>query len=439
MEKNQKIENIILKILILVIVFSYFIGFYFNENSAGGGEGDFTTWTFRNLVFFDSFNLQEALGVVNIDSSSKVFQSSRLPGFYVFNKFFNPFTNDPYQFRLSILILSLLVPIIFYFSLILKFKDTNKIYLLFLASLILLSPYFRTSAIWGNEENLAYITLVGSYYFLLKYLKFQKQKLLSLTFLIITSSLCVYFDQKFTLVPAICFFIIFFSEKDLKLKAFTILLYTLLALPVFYLFFTWGGLMPPVDQVGRNVRLGDHYLQNIGYALTMISFYLVPFIIAFLLEKKKVNYLFSLNKNEIFVYLLSSIYLIYFLFYYDISSDVLVGKGVIYKFSILVADNLFFQKIIISVGILISIKFILLIFEKNFSNIFLILFLILTPIFYRPVLQEYYDPLIFILLFTFFKPKFLISFKNLMILFSFFTFFLTFANIYYSDIIQTIE
>ena len=169
MEKNQKIENIILKILILVIVFSYFIGFYFNENSAGGGEGDFTTWTFRNLVFFDSFNLQEALGVVNIDSSSKVFQSSRLPGFYVFNKFFNPFTNDPYQFRLSILILSLLVPIIFYFSLILKFKDTNKIYLLFLASLILLSPYFRTSAIWGNEENLAYITLVGSYYFLLNF------------------------------------------------------------------------------------------------------------------------------------------------------------------------------------------------------------------------------------------------------------------------------
>ncbi len=136
---------------------------------------------------------------------------------------------------------------------------------------------------------------------------------------------------------------------------------------------------------------------------------------------------------------MSSIYLIYFLFYYDISSDVLVGKGVIYKFSILVADNLFFQKIIISVGILISIKFILLIFEKNFSNIFLILFLILTPIFYRPVLQEYYDPLIFILLFTFFKPKFLISFKNLMILFSFFTFFLAFANIYYSDIIQTIE
>ena len=126
--------------------------------------------------------------------------------------FFNPFTNDPYQFRLSILILSLLVPIIFYFSLILKFKDTNK-FIYFFTSLILLSPYFRTSAIWGNEENFAYITLVGSYYFLLKYLKFQKQKLL-LTFLIITSSLCVYFDQKFTLVPAI-FFLLFFLVKKI--------------------------------------------------------------------------------------------------------------------------------------------------------------------------------------------------------------------------------
>ena len=46
--------------------FSYLLGFYLNENSAGGGEGDFKAFTFNNIQFFDSNSLLEAIGVVTI-------------------------------------------------------------------------------------------------------------------------------------------------------------------------------------------------------------------------------------------------------------------------------------------------------------------------------------------------------------------------------------
>ena len=174
MVNNERFEKIILFSLCFLICFSYLLGFYLNENSAGGGEGDFRAFTFNNIQFFNSNSLLETFGVINNDDTGKLFRSSRIPGVYVFHKFFNPFTDNPYHYRSSVFLFSLLVPIIFYFCLKLKFKDTKKIYLIFLSSLVLLSPYFRTSAIWGNEENFAYITLVLSYFFLLKYLDSNK-------------------------------------------------------------------------------------------------------------------------------------------------------------------------------------------------------------------------------------------------------------------------
>ena len=435
MVNNERSEKIILFSLCFLICFSYLLGFYLNENSAGGGEGDFKAFTFNNIQFFDSNSLLEAIGVVNNDDTGKLFRSSRIPGVYVFHKFFNPFTDNPYQFRLSVFLFSLLVPIIFYFCLKLKFKNTKKIYLIFLSSLVLLSPYFRTSAIWGNEENFAYITLVLSYFFLLKYLDSNKEgKIIFLTLLIIFSSLCVYFDQKFLIVPAICFFTIFFKEKKLYNKIFVVFLYFLFSIPIFYLIYHWGGLLPPVDQFYRDVHILKYNFQNLGYALTIISFYLAPFIFyLFLSNRNEVTYI--PNKIETIFYILSFLYLTFFIFFYDISNEERLGKGVLYKLTILITDNEIIQKVFISGGILVSLRFIFIFFKNKLVNFFTLLFLVFTPILYKPILQEYYDPLIFLLIFTFLEPKFNINLKSLIILFVYFSLFLGFANIYYSKII----
>ena len=62
-----------------------------------------------------------------------------------------------------------MIPTLFYFSLLSKFKSEKKIYLLALSSIIFLSPYFRTSAIWGLEENLGILCVVIAGFYLSKF------------------------------------------------------------------------------------------------------------------------------------------------------------------------------------------------------------------------------------------------------------------------------
>ena len=433
---ETKKKETVLIFLILLTTLSFISGFFFNENSAGGGEGDFFNHTWKNLQLFNSNGLFEALKLTNtIDSH--IFQSSRIPGFYVFNKIFNPFLDNAEYYRTSIFILSLLVPIFLYKCLVVKFKKINKIYLVFLSCLILLSPYFRTSAIWGNEENFAYIASIVSFFFLLKHQNSEEKfKIIFLIALIISSSICVYFDQKFTIIPALCFFIIFFNTSSLKIRLLIFVLYFFMSLPVLYLFYIWGGLLPPMDQLGRDVHLGKYNFQNFGYALTIILFYVLPFILCSI-DIKKVKQLVTLKDNYervFFGFIL--LYLIYFIFFYDISNEIMLGKGVFYKLSILITKNLFYQKVILAVFILFSFKAITLLFEKNFLNFFTLCFITFTPILYKPILQEYYDPMIIILIFTFLKTRFLINYRNLIILFIYFSSFLIFTNFYYMDILS---
>ena len=104
-------KNNLLVLLILISIFSFFFGFYFEENSAGGGKADFNN-TWRNLQMFESNDLFTALSLT-ASNDSNVFQSSRIPGVYIFHKLFNPFTENIFQFKLSVTLLSLLVPIFF--------------------------------------------------------------------------------------------------------------------------------------------------------------------------------------------------------------------------------------------------------------------------------------------------------------------------------------
>ena len=171
-----------------------------------------------------------------------------------------------------------------------------------------------------------------------------------------------------------------------------------------------------------------------GYALTIISFYLAPFIFyLFLSNRKEVTY--PPNKIEIIFYILFILYVIFFIFFYDILNEEILGKGILYKLAVLITNNTIFQKILISIGILVSLRFMFIFFQNTLVNFFTLLFLVLTPILYKPILQEYYDPLIFLLIFTFLTPKFSINLKSLMILFIYFSLFLSFANIYYSKVV----
>ena len=158
MKNTINSEKLILSFLIFLSIASYFVGYFLKENSAGGGEADFK-FVWQNLQTFDNYSLFEAIKLTGV-ADDKIFQSTRTPGFYILNKLLNPFIDNKANFKISIFIISIIVPIILFYTLKIKFKNVKTIYLLSVCSIIFLSPYFRTSAIWGLEENFGILSIV---------------------------------------------------------------------------------------------------------------------------------------------------------------------------------------------------------------------------------------------------------------------------------------
>ena len=431
---NYKLFSII---LIFLSVLSFFIGFIYGENSAGAGsfKGDFDT-LWKNLQTFINNDLRVAIGyTTNIDAEN--YQSSRTPLLYIFHKLFNPFTENKISFIRSVFIFSFLAPILFYLCLKQKFKQTENLLLVLISSTIFLSPYFRTSAFWGLEENFGIIFLLLSFFFLNKFISnnnnLENYYLLFLTTFL--SSLCLYFDQKLTIVPLACFLQIYFSNKNLKIKIFSIIFYLVFSLPYIYLITIWGNIIPTGDASARGI--GDRlYYSHLGYSCTIIAFYLLPIIFY-----KKENFFslirsfFKVKKNY---YLISVffLYLLYLLFFYDYQNEISLGKGFVHKTAILLFDQIFLQKLFIYIFFFISWIIILVYLENDIKNSLIIFYFFLISIIIFPVLQEYFDPLIILMVFTFFNSKFNLNYKSTFLLFIYLTIFLISSNIYYFDLLN---
>ena len=114
-----------------------------------------------------------------------------------------------------------------------RFKETDKNIILLFSSIIFFNPFVRTSSYWGLEENYAIITSLLSILLLMKLPDIQKnsKKYINIFLLTFLSSLTIYFDQKFLIIPLICFFNIFFKNLALRFKIFTIILYLIFSIP----------------------------------------------------------------------------------------------------------------------------------------------------------------------------------------------------------------
>ena len=426
--------NILSFLLIFLSFTSYFLGFYLDENSSGGG-GYFGDWQFAwpNIQIFLNEDIFTALNNEN-------YASNRPPLLYILHKF-NPFIETEIGYRRSVFVISLAIPILFYLCLKQKFKKVDNLLLLLIASTIFLSPYYRTSAYWGLEENYSFISLLLSFLFLNHFLENKSENgykiYLQLFFSIFFSSLCIYFDQKLLIIPIICFLTIITSKKLNKLKILSTFFYLVLSLPFIYLIILWGAVAPgPVSLTNQL------YLDHIGYTSTMIAFYLVPLF--FFKEKK----LFSLIKNSLlkkfnyFLILFFFIYLTYLFFFFDfseLSSSInypSTGKGLVNKLSFIFFDNYLIKKIFIYFSFFVSWIVIVVFINKNFKDSLILLYFFVLLLFMKPIFQEYFDPLIILMVFTFFSSKLFISYKNTFILFLYSSIFLICCNIYYYNLLN---
>ena len=436
---NQKSIFITLSFLIYL---SYFFGFFLNENSIGSGgyNGDIS-WIWKNFELFQNNNLLEAI-------NHEDFFGNRTPLIYILNVYFNPFVDNYESYRFSIFIFSLIGPMVFYKCLVVKFKNVNKEILFLISSIILLSPYYRTTAYWGMEINYAIITmLISSYYFIISSFGEENKNFKNIFLLIFFTSLTIYFDQKFLFLPALIFLSIMLSKLNLKFKIYTIVSYSILALPYVYLIIIWGGVVPSKTQdanpntiTNASRLLYDFYFYHLGYASTIIGFYLFPLL--FFREKNLFEIIrdFLKNKKSYFILFIPLTYIIYLYYCVDYKfytiEEYWVGLGIVHKLAIILFENLKLQEFFTYIMFFLSWVVIFLFIELKMRDILIISFFFILSLFNWPLMQEHFDLVITISALLLFRTKIKPTNQNSLFLIFYSSVFLIIANVYYFKIIN---
>ena len=415
-------------ILSLLAAISFFYGFIFDEISigAGGFDGDFK-FVKKSITLFSQNSILES---INLFSET----SNRPPLIYIMHKILNPFFTDELGFRKTVFGVSLLIPILFFLCLKEKFHQENKNLLLLLSSILFFNPFYRTSSFWGLEENYAILTSLVSILFLTKILNYKNLNFWLLTFYIflvcLFSSLTIYFDQKFLIIPLICFFRIILSHHSYLYKLFCVFIYILFSIPYLFLIKLWGGIFPTnIYHIGS-----QFYFHHLGYALTIISFIFFPFVF---LKSEKIKDQISnfIRKNNPYVLLIIILtYLIILIFFIDDSffENERDGGGIIKKISLVLFSSLLLKKTFIFFAIFISWFFIIFFIEKNKLNFLLTIYFLLISSIVSPFFQEYFDPIIFILLFFVYNIRLKLNYNRVYFFYIYFLVFLIGTHIYYN-------
>ena len=427
---NNKINYFTSLILIFFSLAYYINGFIIGENSAGAGgyDGDFIhVWS--NLQIYLNNDLKSSI-------ISQDFYSNRSPLAYIIHKFLNPLTNNQYNYRLSVFLVSLLIPLLLFLCLKLRYKGKNNLLLAVVSSVILFSPYVRTSGYWALEENYGIIFILATYVFYDLFLYKKNNRIINLTFLIFFSSSSVYFDLKLVIIPLIVFFKIFLSNEKNILKSFMTVLYIFFTIPYLYLIYIWGNIFSP-KSVSTHTLDSGLYLDHLVYILPILSLYVFPFFFFksknFFLEIKK-NLLENFNILIIALFLIVLIYIEFFYNAIELDYHTTIGKGFLFKIGSLVFKNQLYQKIFFMICSLISLAILLVYLKKNLNDWMIIFYYILLSLVAYPLLQEYFDPLIFLMVIIFFKTKINFEYKPVYLLYVYFLIMNIFANSYYSII-----
>ena len=426
----------IYNLLIFIPILSYAFGFYFDENSAGMGEyaGD-SDWIRKNIDIFLTNNLKDA--ILHPD-----FFGNRSPLIYIINKYLNPFYSDFEKYRFTVFIISITTPIIFYHFLKIKFYSIDKRVLFLISSLIYLSPYYRTSGYWGLNENYGIFAAVLSFLFFEKFILSKNKKIFFLFLNIFFSSLAVYFDLKLLIIPLYFFLTVIFLNINIKLKVATILIYFFFSLPYLYLIYIWNGIVPIKTQklnpntITELSDIKNLYFIHIGYAATIISFYLLPMIFFTSSDIGSKLKKIIMDRKTYYFIIIFLIYIVYNYIYFDFEkftvTNYWVGLGVVHKLSLILTNNILYQEIITYVFFFFSLLLLYFYYLESKFDIIIISFFIFISLLLWPLMQEYFDPIITIIGFALFKSLKNFNKINSLIIFSYLSLFLIIANLHYS-------
>ena len=325
------------------------------------------------------------------------------------------------DYLITILVISLILPLIFYLSLKTRFKDLNKSVIIILSSIILIFPAFQYSAIWGNNHNTALIFFTLGIFYFNSFIKENFTNNRNLIISIIFFSLACYTKQYYSFF--FIFLLIYLVNKiALKKFIFVLLFCILCAIPgIYYL------ILNPLLFFGMKQNI-TNFNSAILISGSIIFVYLIPFIIQKILNFQNYKKFRLINLLDKKIFLLSLIITLLCSLNFDYSGN--VGGGILLKLSYFLFDS---QYLIFPFAFF-GIYFLLYFSQNTISNYSLVILLLITFNTGYFVFQKYFEPMFYIIFLNFFdKSKIYQSIKksNFVIIFYFFTYYIFTNYIYF--------
>ncbi len=373
--------------LFLIFYLTILIGFYFDEDLLGGAKHDYLF----HLRFIDLFSKDLIEGIRIYGYQDYLVRNS--PIFYIILSYLNKLIGLE-AIRLFNSISSLLLVLIFYRCLKVKYKSINNEILKILSCIIFLSPTVRSHAIWPYPIMWGLIFFTISVYYFLKFknntIQENKYFYISVIYLVISSYIHISFS-----VFIIYYFIYFFKNYRFNFQLIKFITFIfIISIPAIWFIFFREGIYFFKGPEGFDRTYYDilNIFNKIAIISTIIFFYLIPFFDTNLIFKdiKKFRIVEILS-----VILIFTLCLIFFNYPYTSS----FGGGYFFKLSYLILNNNIIFHIIFFITLLIFIK----IFEYNFYNFLLLFILLICYNLQFTIYLKYYDPLLFILFFLLFE------------------------------------
>jgi len=411
----MKLKNNFFVIYYFLLYLSLIIGFYFNEDFAGGFKYDFEI---HKGLIKDLFNESLIYGLLNYDRN----YVPHSPIFIIYLVFLQKLFVSEEFFRLINLHIFLLIPWLTSVCLKTKYGLKNNDFRLLLPSIFFLSPFFRSGAIWTDDNIFAIIFFLISILYFIKYER-NKTKFKYIIFCSFFLALTSYFR------PIYCLFSIYFTITffmDLKLSKnffYYILINILFAFPAFYYVF-----ILEINKWAVNYIFRENFITHFSLSSSIIFFYFFPFIY----DKIYDNRFKILNIKNLLISFIFLLLLISFFGY-----DRTYSGGIIFRLSTFLFSNYYLFFVISTLSTLII--FILFFKDKrSIINLDIILIIILYTFEIDGIVyHETYDPLIYILILFLFKSEiikqFVINFNKtkFLVLSTFLSFF------YFASILKT--
>ena len=405
-------KKVFFKVLVICLVFiSFFLGYFLRENSAGGGlEFYKLSWP-----IIQSFQKDFLFTINNYGT----FGDYTIPFSHIINAYLNPFSNNVSNFQLSVLVISFVV--FFIFALVLKkiFSDINFIDILLTSSVILLLPFFRTSAFWGKNENYGWLFFILALYFFFEIKKGlyripNKKDIFNITFFCLTSACALYARQALVFLPISYLLYLLFNNSKKKIIIISTVLFAIFAIPGLLLILNWGDVFDTKNLL-PNQFIGwwinpKHIIKNFPILLSLFGFYLLPILIIEFLNSEFKDFYKKYFKSFFFILIIFII--LTQLDFLNYLGDYIIGGGAILKLNYLILKNNFLLLLLFSsIGFSVLVRFIA---EDPKNNTIILLPLLIIYGFPNVLYQEYVEPLILIIFFLALKTNLhKIYFKNI--------------------------